>query len=381
MPLGDTDALLLLNMTPGLGPRLIARAVDTLGTADAVVGASVADLCRVEGIGKGKATRVREAVAELMSSGALAREKQLIAEHNVRLIIRRTDAYPRLLHHIPDPPVLLYVKGTHEQDMALAIAVVGARQCTAYGREQADRFAAACCGVGLTVVSGGAYGIDSAAHRAAIRVKGRTVAVLGSGLAKPYPPEHVDLFRDIVDAGGAVISEFPVNTPPLRENFSRRNRVISGMSLGTLVVEAGRRSGALITARQAAEEHGREVMAVPGRVDSRMSEGCHELLKSGCAAMVTSLEDILDALGETGQLLKAGATPDDGKAEQPALFDAILTDTQQRIVKALDEAKTVDQLAAASGLAMPVLMADLTLLQVRGVVEKQGATFGLKRGG
>jgi DNA processing protein len=242
------------------------------------------------------------------------------------LITIHDAGYPRLLRHIPDPPQLLWVRGELREDDALALAMVGSRRCTHYGREQADRFAADAASADLCVVSGGAPGIDAAAHRAALRLGGRTLAVIGSGLSTPYPKEHHELFDQIADptaARGAVLSDLPMTAPTQPENFPRRNRIISGLSLGVLVVEAAARSGALITARLCVEEHGRELMAIPGRIDSKASEGCHRMIRQGWATLVTGGADVLDALDESGQILKVGMTQSrDGNASDEADADA-----------------------------------------------------------
>jgi DNA processing protein len=258
-------------------------------------------------------------------------EMLLVEQHGVSLLSIEDEGYPKLLKWINDPPPLLYVKGRFAEEDALGLAIVGARKCTRYGREMADRFAAGCSQLGLTIISGGAYGIDAAAHQAALRIKGRTIAVIGNGLAKPYPDAHRDLFDAIVTSGcGAVISEFPMTTSPRPENFPARNRIISGLSLGTLVIEAANRSGALITARLAAEDHGREVMAVPGPVDSAMSEGCHRIIREGWATLVTKPAEVLENLGEAGQLLQAHAPgKTDDVPQQPSLFTANLSDHGQ----------------------------------------------------
>ena len=302
------DALLTLILARGFGPTLIRRCVDAMGDPQAVVEASSTQLSHVEKIGSKRASSLRLAIDQVLRSDAVEIEKVLIKHYDVTLIARGDEEYPLLLRHIPDPPPLLYVKGAMRKEDAIALDVVGARKCTVYGREQADRLSAMSSQAGLVIISGGAYGIDAVAHRAALRVKGRTIAVLGSGMANPYPKDHIELFGEIADPEsdhGAVISELPMTTPPMRENFSRRNRIVSGMSLGVLVVEASSRSGALITARLCAEDHNREVLAVPGRVDSRASDGCHRIIREGWATLVTNVADVLDALGDTGQLLKA----------------------------------------------------------------------------
>lgn len=375
MEAAERDAMLTLNLVPGLGPTLIRRCIEAFGSAQAALEASIRGLSSVKGISERVARNVKRSIEEFQADqSSIDRERQLIEKHGVTLIRLGEPNYPTLLQHIPDPPPMLYVRGEIREEDALAIAVVGSRRCSQYGREQADRLSGLCAQAGLAIVSGGAYGVDAAAHRAALRMKGRTIAVLGNGLAKPYPDAHHELFDQIVDSGGAVISELPMQTPPKGENFPRRNRLISGLSLGVLVIEAAKRSGALITARLAAEDHGREVMAVPGRVDSMASEGCHKIIRDGWATLVTSGAEILDALGETGQLLKTGLSSQPAKP-QPNLFDANLSASQQKIVSSLEDAKTLDELLAGIGLPVQVVQADLTMLQIRGIVTKKGSQY------
>jgi DNA processing protein len=355
-----------------------------------VLDASAGQLAAVQGIGPQRAQRIRRDIDELIRSDALAAEHDAIARCDAHIIAIDDTAYPRLLRHISDPPPLLYVRGRLVEQDAVALAVVGARRCTHYGREQAGRLAALAARAGLTIVSGGAYGIDAAAHRATLQGGGRPIAVLGSGLADPYPPEHIDLFdRIVADDRGAVVSELPMTAPPRRENFPSRNRIISGLSLGVLVIEASLRSGALITARLAAEEHHREVLALPGRVDSPASAGCHRMLREGWAALVTGLDDILNSLGETGQLLAADYTITDGMninhsiskrsdAVDDTLFTNNLSDSQRMILMRLadlPDPRDVDALAVATGLAVPALRADLTLLEIRGLVRRHSGGY------
>lgn len=395
--------LLQLTLTPGLGPVLIARLLQAFGSPAAVLGASAQELERVRGIGSGKSVLIvrgfREAAASVQA------EVELADTLGIQLIGRAAAAYPPLLATIPDPPPLLYVRGElRAADLdRYPIAIVGSRACTAYGIEQAERFGGVLAGAGLTIVSGGARGIDTAAHRGALRAGGRTVAVLGCGLARCYPPENADLFSRIAtgtegggDQGrGAVISELPLQTPPTAENFPGRNRIISGLSLGVVVIEASKRSGSLITARQAAEEHGREVMALPGRVDSPSSEGSHELIKQGGAALVTEPGDVL-AILETPARHHFGGShasryADPGREPDPLFHprgaepagDAppahrvpegagLLTPPQQSILSALSDPLTLDELARATGMAPAALRAEVTILEIQRRIGRAG---------
>lgn len=298
---------LRLWLCPGVGAIRFAALLRELGNIEAIMEAGESMLARVEGIGPKTARAICE--ARPATGDRVKRELDLAAKFNARLICLADDEYPAILQRIDDPPPCLFIRGTLEPADALAVAVVGSRQCSRYGAEQSERFGALLAGAGLTVVSGMARGIDSAAHRGALKAGGRTLAILGCGLCHVYPAEAEQLARDIA-ARGAVISELPMDTAPDASNFPPRNRIIVGLSLGTLVIEAAHKSGAMISARLASE-YNREVFALPGQVDRPQSEGCHELIKTGAAKLVTQLPDILEELGEAGRILgqqNAGAS-------------------------------------------------------------------------
>lgn len=390
-----TFDLLRLTLTPGLGPVLIPRLIEALGSPAEVLKSSPARLASVKGIGQTIAARAAEG---LKHSEALAQQELALAAKLGATLVGITEpTYPEPLRTIPDPPPILYVRGqlaTADQPL-WGVAIVGSRRCSHYGIEQAERFAGVLASAGLTIVSGGARGIDTAAHRGTLRSRGRTVAVLGCGLAHCYPPENAELFEQIA-ASGAVVSELPLNSSPQSENFPARNRIISGMSLGVVVIEAGDRSGALITAKQAAEEHGREVMAIPGRIDSTHSAGSHALIKSGGASLVTDPGDVLEilrtparhqALGtfasryatETSSPAPLFQQPDSSSAQstQPQAADPLAaplgTPVQQRILASLTEPRTIDQLATTTSLTLEALRAELTVLEIQRRVKRQGA--------
>lgn len=377
----EHDALLALTLSEGFGQATIHRCVEYFGSAAATLGATAGEFAGIEKVGAQRARRLRTVLDQTLNGDAVSTEREMIRRAGVHLIGLGDDTYPRLLRYIPDPPALLWVRGELIESDALSLGIVGSRRCTHYGREQADRFASLCAQSGLCIVSGGARGIDAASHRAALRIGGRTIAVIGSGLVKPYPHDHKDLFDAIADPGaphGAVVSEFPMNTPPNAQNFPRRNRIISGLSLGILVVEATTRSGALITARLAVEEHHRELMAVPGRVDAKSSAGCHKIIREGWATLVTSPADVLDSLGEAGQMLKAGLQQDDPADAEPSPSLG-LTDPQRKIVDALAGPSSLDQLVAWTGLPIQNVQAELTMLEIRGAVRRQGGLFTRKK--
>lgn len=381
-------------MTPGLGPVLIERLVARFGGPEAVLNASAKELEQIQGIGPARAVKL---VAMLRDSlDPAQRELDLAARLGLSVLPIDHPDYPPTLREISSAPPLLYIKGTlspHERDLH-AVAVVGSRRCTAYGIEQAERFSGVLAGAGLTIVSGGARGIDTAAHRGAIRSGGRTIAVLGCGLGNCYPPENQELFERVA-AQGCVVSELPIQTPPNAENFPARNRIISGLALGVLVIEAGEKSGALITARQAGAEHNREVMVVPGRVDSPSSRGSHELLKKGEGLLVTEPGDVLELLRTPAghqhagtHASRYGSTPDEPSGDlfeptnrqaetaeprPPAKAPGLpATPAQGRILAALEEPCTIDQLATRTGMALHEIRAELTMLEIQRRVRRDG---------
>ena len=281
----------------------------------------------------------------------------------ISILTDRDPAYPRVLREIHDPPGVLYVRGEILPQDAVAIAIVGARHATHYGIAQAERLASSLARGGVTIISGLARGIDAAAHRGALTGGGRTLAVLGSGLANIYPPEHAELAEQVA-AHGAVISEVPPDSPPLAGAFPQRNRIISGMALGVLVVEASVQSGALITARHAMEQ-GREVYAVPGRIDSRMSRGCHRLIRDG-AKLVETADDVLEELGP----LVAPTTSASGEAlHHPA--ELLLNDFEQQVLAAIsNEPTTIDHVLATSKLPTPQVLSTISVLEMRHLIKR-----------
>jgi DNA processing protein len=373
------DATLRLLITTGVGATTHARLRRHFGSDEAAVAASAAELARIKRLGPSSADALRRALDEADT----ASERRRMAECDTSLIVRGDVDYPALLDAIPDPPRAMWIRGRLETADCLAVAIVGARRCTAYGREQAGRFASLLAECGLTIVSGGAIGIDGEAHRGALRAGARTVAVLGCGLSVVYPSQHRELFSRIVDAGSALVSEYPMAMAPRPAHFPHRNRIISGLSVGVLVIEAARRSGALITARRAVEEHGREAMALPGRVDSPASAGCLAAIREGWAGLVTSHAEVLSQLDSSSHLLR-GALEAAGHTDatrKSTLFDTNLTSAQQTIVETLrnaGEALLVDQIAARCDLPLSRILADLTLLEIRGHVRNDREGIRLK---
>lgn len=390
--------MLRLHLTKGVGPAIGRRILELFGADDRIFRASEADLRRVEGIGEKKAAEIRAGLRE--SEDKALREIERVRALGAHHVILGDEEYPALLAETPDAPLVLSVRGTlRSAASGHCIAIVGSRRCTSYGLEQTERFSAIMAQAGIAIISGGARGIDSAAHRAALRVQGITVAVLGCGLAHIYPPENQDLFDEIVERGGAIVSELPIDTPPVSENFPARNRIISGLSLGVLVVEAPKGSGALITARHAIDEHGREVFAVPGRVDSTASTGANHLIQQGEAMLVTSPGDIVQSLERQAEHLRDGTRASVYAPRPGMLFEtrtplrdapenkatpiespAALSPSQQAVWEALaSEEAGIDDLARSTGISAETLLADLTLMEVRRLIVRRGSQFARVR--
>ena len=360
-------------MTPGLGPVRIRRMLEAFGDAEAACKATHSQLSRLDGFGSKTAADVAGGLRDARRDGG--RELDKADALGVTILCRDDGDYPPLLLDIPDPPPVLWVWGDLQPRDLNAVGVVGSRRPSGYGKEQAERFGSLLATAGFTVVSGGAYGIDAAAHRGALRATdGRTVAVLGSGVDVPYPPENEPLFSQISDGCGAVVSEHPLGSPPRKENFPRRNRIISGMSRGVLVIECEERSGALITARQA-DEHNRPVFAVPGRVDNPMSGGPHALLRTG-AFLAATLEDVSDNLGP----LPSGVREPRVDVAPPTLFEPPplklaprpeLSDDEEAVAAAVSAGNaSPDAVIDATDLPASAVQAALMMLSIKGVLKR-----------
>ena len=280
---------ILLSTVDGVGPLTAERLVERFGSAGEALRAPISELTRVEKVGEALARKIATA-RETVDVDAIVR---FCEENGIAVLTLRDSRYPSRLREIANPPRLLYVRGEIRPEDARAISVVGTRSATTYGRSQTVRLVRKLVEAGFTIVSGLALGIDGYAHRAALDARGRTIAVLGGGVARIYPREHEDLAARVMNSG-ALVSEYHPLTTPLSGNFPARNRIVSGLSIGTLVIESGKKGGSMITARFAAEQS-RELYAVPGPVDSPVSQGCHELIRDG-AILVESVEDILYSL-------------------------------------------------------------------------------------
>lgn len=359
---------LLLHLIAGVGPAAQRSLLERFESPEHVLKASRVELLQTPGIGAKLADRILAARVEQAEL-----EIRRCRDHQVEILMSGDEPYPRLLCHIADPPSALFLRGTFAPQDALAIAMVGSRHASRYGLQQAERLARGLAMAGMTIVSGLARGVDAAAHRGALTGGGRTVAVLASGVLQIYPPEHASLAAEIARCG-VLVSEAPPFRKPISGAFPQRNRLISGMSLGVLVIEAAERSGALITARHAMEQ-GREVFAMPGRIDSRMSRGCHRLLRDG-AKLVESVDDVLEELGPLASPLSAESDPDASMQIRDAR--ELQLDDQERFVLNLIESEPthIDFVFAQCELAMPQLLATVSVLETRRLVQRvAGGTF------
>jgi DNA processing protein len=345
-PAGDVEAWLRLTLTPHLGPALQRKLLRGLGSPQEVLAASPAALTRAAG--ESAATAVRSGP----DAALVDRTLDWLREAGNHLLTIADARYPRLLLQTADPPLLLFTKGRLELLDRPALAVVGSRTATPRGARDAEAFAQALSDAGLTIVSGLALGIDSAAHRGGLSGPGSSVAVVGTGLDKVYPARNRELAHRLA-LEGALISEFPLGTPPLAGNFPRRNRVISGLARGCLVVEAALRSGSLITARQALDQ-GREVFAIPGSIHSPVSKGCHWLIKQG-AKLVESAQDVLEELG---------LTPSSPRPEES--FQPLQPDEAKVLAAMGYEPIDADTLCERTGLTPDIASAILLKLELAG---------------
>ncbi len=353
-------ALVALNLIEHVGPVRLRQLLEHFGDAPAVLRASKSDLLRVRGIGEDTA----DAIAHWERTVDLTAELQRIREFGCSVITQADENYPKLLRQIYDPPIVLYVKGRLEPSDQNAVAVVGARRTSHYGQESARKLAYQLAYVGVTVVSGGARGIDTAAHQGALTAKGRTIAVLGTGINLVFPPENAELFERIA-AHGALITQFPFNRPADKQSFPIRNRIVAGMTQGTVVVEAGLTSGALITAGMAVD-YGRQVFAVPGRIDSPQSKGCHELIKKG-AKLCEGAEDVLS---EFEYLFPASNRPP-APNETGTLPALVLGENEQRVFDLLGaEELHIDDLIRRSGLSPSTVSVSLLSLEMKRLIRQ-----------
>ena len=364
------EALIALNLIEGVGPVRARSLLEHFGDAPKILAASKSALLRVRNIGDETA----EAIATWEKTIDLAGELKRISDFGCHVLIQSDENYPASLREIYDPPLVLYVKGELTAKDKNAVAMVGSRSTTHYGIETARKLAYQLAYVGVTVVSGGARGIDTAAHQGAMAAKGRTVCVLGTGVNIVFPPENKDLFGRIAE-NGAVITQFPFNRNGDRQSFAIRNRIVAGMTLGTVVVEADLHSGALITSNFATE-YGRQVFAVPGRIDSPRSKGCHDLIKKG-AKLCEGAEDILSEF----EYLFPGSNRPPSPGETGVLPALELSANEQAVYDALDEEeRSIDEVIRKSGLPSSAVSVALLGLEMKRVVKQLPGKLFVRNG-
>lgn len=359
---GEQQAWLQLSLVNGVGSRIFRRLIDHFGSAKEVFSATLRQLGDVQHVGP----QVAAAIQAARYDSHVERVLDQCTEHNIRILCGDDAQMPPLLQELPDAPVVLYVQGTFTAADQLSIGIVGTRHASAYGRTAAELFGRGLARAGLTIVSGLARGIDTAAHEAALEVGGRTIAFLGSSLTDIYPAENTELAARIAKQG-AVASE----TPPFAKTkpgvFPQRNRLISGMSLGVLIVEAAERSGALITASHAGEQ-GRDVFAVPGSIQSRTSRGCNKLIRDG-AILVQDASDVIEHLGPLFQDTKL---QDDRTIRHPG--EMLLNDMETCVLQSIQvEPTDIDEITAKSGYNISQVLATISVLHMRKLIRRLSA--------
>lgn len=373
---------MLLNGLPNIGPVTIKRLLDAFGPDPRrILEADVDELKTVKGV----SSKIARVLSDHAKHFDLEFEKRKLSEMGGDFVDHQSDEYPELLRKIYDPPLGLYRLGSFSlRKNQVAIAIVGSRRTSMYGQRIARQFAQRLASIGVCVVSGLARGIDTVAHEGALDAGGDTIAVLGNGLDIVYPPENLELYRKIREKG-AIFSEFTLGRRADRQTFPMRNRIVSGICDGVLVVESDVNGGSMITARFAAEQ-GRQVYAIPGRIDQASSRGCHALIKDG-AMMVTGVEDILDDLRHLSDLfpsaVQEGVEIETQKETSKNVFAEIKSAEGRKILKLLenDDALGLDEISDETGLPLPVVSAQLMMLELnRAVIKQLDGSFLINRG-
>ncbi|MBA2115277.1 DNA-processing protein DprA [Bremerella alba] len=355
-------AALRLALSSGIGPAKVQALQSYFGSLSAAMAATSSQLQAVSGIGPKVAKTIVSA-----SQFDVQSELEHCRDFGIQILTRSSDSFPELLCEIADPPTLLFVKGEILPCDELAVAIVGTRHATHYGKKQAERFGYELAKAGFTIVSGLARGIDAAAHRGAIKAKGRTIAFLGGGVSKIYPPEHVDLAEEVTGSG-AIVSEAAPLVSPIAGAFPQRNRLITGMSLGVVIIEAATRSGALISARMAMEQN-REVFALPGQIDNPVARGVNSLIRDG-ATLVQSVDDVIEQLGPLQKPLQISQAQ---TVIQPA--ELKLNDQEQQVLQHIDLAPmSLDALVARSKLPVHRVLSTLSILEMKRLIVRTNGT-------
>ena len=355
-------AAIRLALSSGIGPAKVQALTNYFGSLSAALAATTSQLQAVSGIGPKVANTIASA-----SQLDVQRELDHCRDFGIRILTRGCDDFPELLREIPDPPILLFVKGEILPCDELAVAIVGTRHATHYGKKQAERFGYELAKAGFTIASGLARGIDAAAHRGALKAGGRTIAFLGGGVSKIYPPEHGALAEE-VSQNGAIVSEAAPLVSPIAGAFPQRNRLITGISLGVVIIEAAARSGALISARMAMEQN-REVFAVPGQIDNPVARGVNGLIKDG-ATLVQSVDDVIEQLGPLRKPLQVS---EQQTVIQPAELQ--LNDQEQLVLQHIDLAPmSLDALVARSKLPVHRVLSTLSILEMKRLIVRTNGT-------
>lgn len=366
---GGAAAWVALSRIAGLGGSGFKRLVEHFGDPTLALQASAGDLARVKGLNE----VAMEALASFTDWSGVEEELRRAEQAGIRIVPFASNEYPARLRAIADPPPFLYVKGALQPADDRAVAVVGSRSASDYGRRIASELCRGLAAAGFTVVSGMARGIDGAAHEGALAAHGRTIAVLGSGADRVYPPEHVGLYRRIAERG-AVLSELPLGSRPMAHHFPARNRLISGLSLGVVVVEATEKSGSLITAELAAEQ-GREIFAVPGPAGSSRSRGPHQLIRRG-AKLVESVGDIIEEIAPQLPAVSSEGPGHDALALAPDAPE----DVRQVFEMLREESRHVDELIDATGLPAGRISEILLNLELQGYLKQlPGGRYAVER--
>ncbi len=358
----ERDAYIILNLLPGIGSAKVQSLLNAFGSASAIFERSAEELQSIRGI----TPALAEKLFNWQSETNLMLELELTERGGARIITRCDYEYPEILKEIYDPPLCLYVRGELPKFDRQTVAVVGSRRMTRYGRLMAKELSESAAYAGWVVVSGLAYGVDAVAHQSTLDVGGITVAVLGGGLARVHPQEHIPLARDIIDRGGAVISEFPMTFPVSRQSFPRRNRIVSGLSSAIVVVEADIDSGAMITATIAMEQ-GRQVFAVPGEATNPQARGCHKLIREG-ARLTESFNDILDEFEFLPGLAKVKEVPEPYADDD--LFRNFDADESKVIAYLREGSRHFDDIVMETELSTGELLGVLMRLEVKSAIKQ-----------
>jgi DNA processing protein len=357
----DKEALIILNMISGIGSARLETLLAYFNSPSTIFDASISELKGLSGIGSALA----EKICNWKNDLDFDKEMDIVEKGGVNIITRLDPEYPELLKEIYDPPICLYCRGKIPDLAFQSIAIVGSRRMSNYGRRMAKHFAESAAYAGWTVISGLAYGVDAVAHQACLNAGGKTVAVLGSGLARIHPQDHIPLARDIIE-NGAVISEFPMNFPANRQSFPRRNRIVSGLSRAALVVEAGLNSGALITAKIALEQN-RNLYAIPGQADQPQSKGCHLLIKKDGAKLTETFDDIVE---DFEYLPGFNLKNETANAEKEMQSETSLSEEEKKILAVLEENSdsSIEKIMSETALPVAKLLALLMQMEMKKLI-------------